>query len=58
MTWEMQMKELKNEGRDEGRKEGRNEARSVFKLFYTGSNPPEIAMALGMKENVVREILG
>ena len=27
MTWEMQMKELKHEGREEGKKEGRKEGR-------------------------------
>ena len=68
MTWERHTRELKNEGREEGcregltaglargRHEGRNEARSVFKLFYTGSNPSEIATALVMKENDVKSL--
>ena len=48
----------RREGRREGRRKGRDEARSVFKLYYTGSSPTEIATTLGMKENIVREILG
>ena len=74
MTWEMQVKELKYEGREEGRREGltvglargRNEgklegleiATKILRLLRDGKTEGQIARTVGVDVATVRAMRG